>query len=206
MKIIMYIITPISILYFLLVLALAFGTSFSFFENFKLSLDGLFTGFLALTGFIFTARTFVTFKLNEVIYDNKNYRRWVEQIQKENPDSKNLYDPLKKLDNKLSTATAMCLANLILLALLACFPKLSSITPTNFTITHLCEIFLLQDFRNYISSNKFLIVIIFQKAFSSITYAFVIITVIKLLDTLRSINLNIQDIINHWEDEYKRGH
>lgn len=205
MKIIRFLVKPISIFYFLLTLLLAFLTSFSFFEDFKLSLDGLFTGFLALTGFIFTARTFVTFKLNEVIYENENYRAWVEKCRKEGANTKELYDPLKELDSKLSTATGMCLVCLILLALFACFPKLSTITPPTFTITHLYEIFLLPNYWSYLFSNKIIVAIFTQKIFSSITYSFVIITVIKLFDTLRSINLNIKDIIEHWEDNYKNS-
>ena len=48
-------------------------------------------------------RTFITFKLNEVIYGNPTYRGLAEQLKKEGAYDKELYDPLKKLDSNLGT-------------------------------------------------------------------------------------------------------
>src|SRR5471030_1570770 len=84
-------------------------TPLSFCTDLRLTLDCIFSGLLALAGFVFTARTFITFKLNEVIYDDPKYRVHVEKLQKDGAYKRTLYEPLRNIDQSLGDATYMSL-------------------------------------------------------------------------------------------------
>ncbi len=191
----------LSVISFILLLL---GTNILIIDEFRLSLDGLVTGLLALTGFIFTARTFVTFKLNEVIYSNPVYRRRVEGFQRDGAYNKKLYTPLKELDKSLGNATLMCLLSLAFLAILACIPKqASNMIPAIFKDRYLVEwMFTMQGWEDLFATG-IAFKILFLKIYSSLSLSFLFITVIKLIFVLSSINKNIQDIIHEWENEYE---
>lgn len=90
-----------------------FFTNDTFFAAFRISLDSIFAGMLALAGFIFTARTFIVFKLNESFYGNSSYREMIKELKRDGAYDKELYGPLKNLDNMLHKSTFMCVAGVI---------------------------------------------------------------------------------------------
>lgn len=92
-----------------------------FFES-KISIQAFFTGLLALSGFLFSARTFITFKLNETIYTNEDHQKRVEQWQKDEAYKKGLYDPLHKLDCRLGVVSWLCLAGIAVIVIYAIVP------------------------------------------------------------------------------------
>src|SRR5690606_10849700 len=65
------------------------------------ALSSVFSGLLTLTGFMFTARTFITFKLNEVVYGKPEYQQRVEAYQADGAYTLKLYEPLRELDSKV---------------------------------------------------------------------------------------------------------
>jgi hypothetical protein len=115
--------------YWVLVLICTLSTKYSTFSTLRLSLDSIFSGLMALTGFVFTARTFITFKLNEVVYGSPEYRQYVEKLKSEGAYSQELYAPLKQIDNSLGIATYMCLWSTIMFIIVAFFPKTETALP-----------------------------------------------------------------------------
>ena len=122
-------------------------TKFSILNGMALTSDSFFSGILALTGFIFTARTFITFKLNEVIYENPKYRSLVEQLQVDQAYHKKLYDPLRNLDYKLNITTHMCLWSTALFLVASFFPKPLPVTLANKVVLDSVYLIFLNMFR-----------------------------------------------------------
>jgi hypothetical protein len=172
----------------------------------RLSFDSIFSGLLALTGFVFTARTFITFKLHEVVYGNPVYRSYVEKLQKDGAYERELYDPLKELDESLGNTTGMCLVALCLFALVAFMPDFKEIVLNkNTKVTTLFDVI----------SSKDNIILAIQHPSCVLPVGVAIITDAALLyfffvlnqifKTTMSLNRNIKAIINHWEDDYKNS-
>lgn len=190
--------------FILFFLALLFFTDIYFLDNLLFSFEGIFTGLLALTGFIFTARTFITFKLNEVIYGNKKYQNYVEELQEEGAYKKALYDPLRKLDTDLGLVTHMCLFCLLLTLVLSFFPKTTSLSfPSDFNPKYIQEIIFNPENIKKIYENGLIVTVVIQKILSSVVGAYLILTLIKILHSVGSLNRNIKSIIDHWEEDYK---
>jgi hypothetical protein len=88
-----------------------------------LSVDSIFAGTLALAGFLFTARTFVTFKLIDDVYKNPFYiKNWEELKQHKLVDGE-LYKPLKGFDEKIQHAIKSCFFALLVIFLFSMLPK-----------------------------------------------------------------------------------
>ena len=190
-------------LFFILFL---FGTDVFLLDKFRSSLQGLFSGLLALTGFIFTARTFITFKLNEVVYGNPEYQKYVENLKKEGAYQKELYDPLRKLDNNLGTITFMCLAGLFLTLLLVFFPEVSKIKfPQDFEPTYISDFAFTKEGWLKLWNYHLVIGVLVQKIYSSFVASYLLLTILKLLQSVKSMNRNIGAIIDHWEVTYKNN-
>jgi hypothetical protein len=191
--------------FFLFTLLFAFCTEMGFYDKFRISIGSLFGGLLALTGFLFTARTFITFKLNEVIYGNPNYRGLIEQLRKEGAYDKELYDPLKKLDSNLGTTSYMSLTALLLVLVLGFFPDYKNvILPKGFSPNYLSEFVFSKVGWTSLWQNNLILPVLVYKVYSSITLGFLVVTGLKIFQCISSVNQNIGAIIEHWEDEYKR--
>lgn len=189
-------------LFFILFL---FCTDLFLLDRFRSSLQGLFSGLLALTGFIFTARTFITFKLNEVVYGNPQYQKYVEELKNEGGYKKDLYDPLRKLDSNLGTITYMCFAGLFIALLLLFFPDTTKIIfPYDFNPIYISDFIFTKEGWLKLWTNHLVISIFLQKIYSSFVAAYLLLTVLKLLQSVKSMNRNIGAIIDHWEDTYKK--
>lgn len=44
-------------------------------DNLKITSSSLFSGLLALNGFVFAARTFIVFKIYDTVYSDENYQK-----------------------------------------------------------------------------------------------------------------------------------
>lgn len=196
--------TGLAVTCVVITLIFMFVTKLGSFENFRISLEALFTGLLALTGFIFTARTFITFKLNEVCYGNPDYQALVENLQQTGIYNRSLYAPLKNLDSNLGLTTYLCLISLIFIVIFGCLPKYSNMTiPKGFQPPiYLTDFaFSAAGWKNLIDHGMFLSVFGYQ-VFSCATYAILITTMLKISEAVVSINRNIKDIIEHWEEQH----
>lgn len=190
----------------LLTLALCVCTKLSLLKDLRLSLDAIFSGLLALTGFVLTARTFITFKLNEVIYESPKYRNRVEKLKKEGAYKKELYDPLKNMDRRLGRATYMCLTSVSLFAILSFLPDTKEIILPNSVGYDI--LFCL--FKNHDAAVLFLKspsayppAII--KLFSSATLIYFLLSFYHIINAAIKLNQSIKEIISYWEDEYNKG-
>jgi len=177
------------------------STTFKTFSELRLSLDSIFSGLLALTGFVFTARTFITFKLNDMIYGNPEYRIYVEKLKKEGAYKRELYDPLKTVDGNLGTATYMCLWATILFIIVAFFPKpitqdLGNRLKADFVHEVLGNLYLTE-----FISPKYLLPLAY-KLFTDATMVYFGFCLYQMVITAKSLHKNISDIVARWEAEY----
>jgi hypothetical protein len=185
-------------------LVLLFTTELGFLDNFRISLESLFSGLLALTGFIFTARTFVTFKLNEVVYGNPTYQKYIENLKKDGAYQKALYDPLRNMDSNLGRTTFMCLVSIVFIVLLGFFDKFSTITFSKwFHPKYLSDFAFSKAGWICIWQNHLLVSVVIYKLYAAMAFSFLLITLIKLFECVISMNRNISSIIDHWEKTYK---
>ena len=169
----------------------------------RLTLDSIYSGLLALTGFVFTARTFITFKLNEMIYGTGSYREYVAKLKVDGAYSKELYDPLKSIDKKLGTATYMCLWATILFIVVAFIPKPSIIDlGNNLKIAYLFQTFFERSLTSSAMLEK-LCLPFFFKLITDIALIYFGFCLYQMLITVKSLHQNISDIIEHWEKDYK---
>lgn len=191
--------------YWALVLFCTVSTKYSTFSTLRLSLDSIFSGLLALTGFVFTARTFITFKLNEVVYGSPEYRHYVEKLKSEGAYHQELYDPLKQMDNSLGTATYMCLWSTIMFIIVAFFPKTESALPLpgKATADYIWEMATKTAFSDFISIKIFIPTA--YKVFADATMVYFGFCVYQLIVTAQSLHRNISDIVSHWETTYKKA-
>jgi hypothetical protein len=69
---------------------------------------GLFTGFLTLSGFLFSVNTFIVVNMKKELYDHEGYRERVE-TQRSLNNKLTIYGPLKRLSRLLQIAVASAL-------------------------------------------------------------------------------------------------
>ena len=175
-----------------------FGSETVFQET--LTIDSIFAGMLALTGFLFTARTFVTFKLHESVYGDDKYRiAWKEMKQTGGFASgcvgKQLYEPLRQFDAKVGEATKLCFINLILILAFSFVPawfgeegkSFYSLWQSAPTFTE----FLLHDTKVKI-----------YEVICWVVLSGIVLVLVNSFYAFLSINRNIQRIIDFWETEY----
>ncbi|TCK58426.1 hypothetical protein [Seleniivibrio woodruffii] len=171
------------------------ATPMGLFVNTKISIDTIFSGFLALVGFLFTARTFITFKLHEVIYGNPAYQQHVKQAQEEGAYKKELYDPLKTLDSDLAKITLFSLVAVVIFFLFSFFQTM----PKGFNNLYLYEMIGDKTFYQQVGCFKAIEI----QLISTFAFSYFFVTFYAILKALKSINSNIQDIIDHWEKQSK---
>lgn len=187
-----------------LVVICVMGTKFSTFTDLRLTLDSIFSGLLALTGFVFTARTFITFKLNEVIYGNDQYRDYVKKLQEDGAYKKALYDPLKHIDSNLGTATYMCLWATIMFIAVAFAPKpVESLAASKIKVDYVCQLFMNTSIDDYLN-NRGLSFALIGKVLTDFAMVYFGFCLYQVVITAKSLHHNISDIINHWEDEHNK--
>lgn len=97
----------------------SFDEFYKFFEN---SLRGhLFSGFLALSGFLISLKAFIVVTMKEKVYDHPQYiKRWKEQRKLDK--SLTLYGPLKELSDLLYFAISSCLFAAVAQVTIGLFP------------------------------------------------------------------------------------
>lgn len=192
------------VVYWALVLACVVSTKYSTFSTLRLSLDSIFSGLLALTGFVFTARTFITFKLNEVVYGSREYREYVEALKREGAYNQELYDPLKSMDKSLGTSTYMCLWSTIMFIIVAFFPKAEGplILANKASAEYVWEMALKISFTDFLT-DMHLLTSNAYKIFTDATMVYFGVCVYQMIITAKSLHHNISDIIDHWETHYK---
>lgn len=180
-------------------------TKFSTFSELRLSLDSIFSGLLALTGFVFTARTFITFKLNEVIYGSEQYRDYVKKLKEDGAYKKCLYDPLKQIDSKMGAATYMCLWATIMFIVVAFLPKSVSLDMgNNVKAEYVCQVIYNADINALVATKKLLLPLIY-KVITDATMIYFGFCLYQMVITAKSLHQNISDIIVHWEEEYNKS-
>jgi len=149
-----------------------------------------FAGMLALNGFLFTARTFITFKLNETVYSKDSYRDDVRRYQESGDYKKKLYDPLRELDHTVGCASFWCFGVLIVLTVFMLLPR------------NLWEAGRLHDFWSQ-SFQRPCLFIIFQ-IITWLTYSAVLASLVCVLNAILRVNHNIKEIIAFWEEDANR--
>jgi len=174
--------------------------------NLRLSFDSIFSGLLALTGFVFTARTFITFKLHEVVYGNPSYRSYVKKLQKDGAYDSELYDPLKELDESLGNTTGMCLIAVSLFALVAFLPDHKEILLNQTTkASTLFEVVSSKTNVQLALQNPLSLLPIGVALITDAALIYFFFVLNQIFRTTTSLNRNIKSIICHWEEDYKNS-
>jgi hypothetical protein len=159
------------------------------------ALNSVFTGLLTLTGFLFTARTFITFKLNEVVYGHPEYRSRVAELQADGAYNQKLYDPLREIDTRVGKACVWVFVTMLCVLTFSIFPKEWSKLSTSL-VDHWKG-------ANPAGSGMPWRFVVFQVAtFAVFSVIFSVAT--EVLATILSVNQNIRAIINEWEERYNR--
>jgi hypothetical protein len=163
------------------------------------ALNSVFTGLLTLTGFMFTARTFITFKLNELVYGRPEYRLRVEALQADGAVNQTLYEPLRNLDTTVGRTCLFCFGTLFIVLGFSFLPKEWSTLKTSlwdcWKACHAAGAPASQAdalpwrFVVYQASTVFVFVLIFS-------------IIVEVFSSIRSVNSNIRDIIHEWEEAY----
>jgi len=186
-----------------LVIICVLFTEFALLKNLRLSFDSIFSGVLALTGFIFTARSFITIKLNDVIYSSDKYRNYIADLKKEGAYKQNLYDPLKTIDTSLANATYMCLCATVLLVVVAFVPKLDKIDMGNKVVfDYAYQIFLSKIDLAVLVRSKAVVTSVIFKIITDAALVYFGFCLYQMIIAATSLHQNINSIIAHWETEY----
>lgn len=160
-------------------------------------IGSIFTGLLTLSGFIFTARTFVTFKLNELVYGNDCYRQEVEKVQADGAYKQNLYAPLRALDADIGKTSIRCLATLGGTMAFSLLPPEWSDGRVS-----LFDSYLQWRAGEDALAQHFSIPFIFYQI-SLIVFLWSVASIIlRVVHTILSVNRNIRAIIDQWENQY----
>lgn len=171
----------------------------------RLSIDAVFSGLLALTGFIFTARTFITFKLNEAVYGTPTYRTYIESLRKDDPKREELYSPLKALDASLGNATGMCLLALALFAVVSFLPDYQSIALDDSTrVRSLSAVLASRRHCALALHSPATLLPVLVATVSNAALLYFLFVLHQVYRTSWSLNGNIKAIIAHWETEYNK--
>lgn len=153
--------------------------------KFNLPLATIFSSLVTLTGFIFTARTFITFKMNECIYSKQEYRKWVEDTRAEGKviDNCGIYDPLKDLDTRLGLTCIECICAVGVTVIASCFD--------------------LSDFRNLLRLPALNLEIAPSRVLTALIVATLGFVLARVFSAILLINKNIKSIIDVWESTHK---
>lgn len=69
----------------------------------------LFTGFLTIGGFLYSAHTFIVIHMKKELYDSDHYKTKVKKIKELSGDSKSMYQPLRNSSRLLLFAVMLSL-------------------------------------------------------------------------------------------------
>ena len=187
-----------------IVVLLLMTTKLSFCNDLRLTLDCIFSGLLALTGFVFTARTFITFKLNEVIYSDVKYRKHVEALQRDGAYKQKLYEPLRNIDQSLENATYMSLWSVGLFILVAFLPRESEV---NIDASHkaksIMDIMSNSSTRTLVASHLEKLEPFVWKMITDVAMTYFVFCLYQMIVTTRSLHKNIKAIVDYWEKDYE---
>lgn len=162
------------------------------------SLNSVFTGLLTLAGFLFSARTFITFKLNETVYCKSHYHEFVEKFQDDGAYNAKLYDPLKKLDADLGKVCLRCFITLfVVLSFLVFLPTGWQAKPTLWDTYQIWRGSTLGFFNAFKWQN-----IVYEVATTTV-FTVIFAIIIEIYSAVSAVNRNIQSIIAAWEEEYE---
>ena len=188
----------VTVLVILLALLLNLFASKAIIDNFKISYNSLFSGMLALIGFVFAARTFITFKLYETVYSTERYQKKIFGLKNEGAYKEKLLHPLNNLDGSLSLTTTLSVIAMLLLTVISFIdpPATSEIK----NISDVISFFILNYKSISMSIFKQNIFPVGYKLFSDIVCSTFIIVFIQLVYNLRSLNKNIGSIIDIWQE------
>jgi hypothetical protein len=163
-----------------------------------MALNSVFTGLLTLTGFMFTARTFITFKLNEVVYGKPEYRQRVEELQADGAYQQKLYEPLRSLDATVGRTCLLCFGTLFCVLTFSFLPREWSKLGTS--LFDICKAAgSIGNFWTAISG-RFLT---YQVATVSV-FSVVFLIIVEVFSAIMSVNRNIRSIISEWEENYNK--
>jgi len=175
-----------------------------FFQNFKIQISSIFSGLLALTGFLFGARTFIIFKLYEIVYSSEEYQDWHKESSIIATNSEPLFTPLKRLDDNLKRAISICKYSLILLGVYCFLPSPEDyVTIATFLNKSFFEMFNSGNIAGFFGLEGS-VKLTFIKVFSDLVLVYFFYNVLFVFLTIKSINQNIKAIIEFWETRYEK--
>jgi len=161
------------------------------------ALSSVFSALLTLTGFMFTARTFITFKLNEVVYGRPEYRERIEELQRDGAYRYRLYEPLRNLDATVGRTCLWCFATLFIVLSFSFLPKeWSKLAPS------LCDSWQRWHHGNTSVSIAFPWRFVVYQAATVVVFSVVFLIIVEVFAAIVSVNKNIRAIIHEWEQKY----
>lgn len=192
------------LLFWPIVLFLALTSELSFPGRLRVSFDAILSGLLALVGLMFSARTFITFKLHEVVYGNPKYQDYVEKLRAEGAVCQAIFDPLRAMDKKLGYVTGVCFISFLLFLLTAILPEAKDISlDINPKFQFLGEVFLRKGGIALLLSNPRGLLVAFTKIISDTATVYFAFCLYEVIVAAISLNNNIHGIIDHWERIYE---
>jgi hypothetical protein len=165
-----------------------------------IAINSAFTGLLTLTGFMFTARTFITFKLNEAVYGVESYQKHVEALQRDGAYSLELYEPLKELDTTLGKTCLYCFGTLFAVVLFSMIPRDFGAGDSLWSrIMARCAA------GDAVPSDTEQLPFSFvvYQVLTVLAYSALLSAIVNVFDAIFRVNRNIRGIINEWEKKYK---
>jgi hypothetical protein len=189
----------VTLLVFFLAFSINLLASSAIIDDFKISYNSLFSGMLALIGFVFAARTFITFKLYETVYSTQRYQKRIFGLKSDGTYNEKLMHPLSTLDTSLSFTTTISVVAMLLLTVISFIepPKTSSIKNISEIFTYVSVNYKSITFE-LIKSKSFPVA---YKLFSDIVCSTFIVVFIQLVYNLRSLNKNVGSIIDIWQEQ-----
>lgn len=92
-------------------------------DNASMLGGSLFSGMMAMAGFLFTARSFLVLNLEKEVYGKKAYRDWQAKLSREDgKSSPDPYVPFEEFDRKLGRTIWWCVSAICVLWLAALVP------------------------------------------------------------------------------------
>lgn len=151
--------------------------------------SALFSGVMAMAGFLFTARSFLIFKLNEEVYHKDEYRRRVASLAAEGGANADVYRPLEAFDARIGRALHACVLTL-------CLVCAASMCSMRFENTDSRLVMLLRP-------RSVQWVMVARRLLADAAMASVVLTLWRVFGTVESMNRNFSAIIRHWRDSAK---
>jgi len=153
----------------------------------KFSIGTFMSALLALLGFIFTARTFIIFKMNDAVYENENYQKKVEKLKHDGAYKDDLYAPLQRLDEAFIKSMLLCFVTIVILLILGILPSIKNVINT------LCPSKLLETLKFLKPVEEFII---------GVAVSSFIVTIFQIIANVNSMNKNIKSIMDIWKTTY----